>query len=132
MKYIINIATGREPDMDKRSLRYQAGTDQRVFRDTYYLMDRKDGPPKRLSQGYTTVYPNGTTTGHYHDDMEEIYFFISGEGIMEVGEDKFPVKAGDACYVPPGQFHNTYQTGLYPLVILWTTCLIDGDETSAE
>jgi mannose-6-phosphate isomerase-like protein (cupin superfamily) len=24
--------------------------------------------------------------------MEEIYFFLSGEGIMIVGEDEFPVK----------------------------------------
>jgi mannose-6-phosphate isomerase-like protein (cupin superfamily) len=131
MKHIVNIATGREPDTDPRSLRAQVGTDQKVFRDTYYLIDRTKGPSLRLTTGYTTVYPNGTTTGHAHDDMEEVYFFVSGEGVMVVGDDEFPVKAGDALYVPPGAYHTTYQTGLYPLVILWNTCLVDGDETPA-
>jgi mannose-6-phosphate isomerase-like protein (cupin superfamily) len=132
MKQVVNVFADRKPDTDPRSLRAQTpnnGT-ERVLRDTYNLFKREDGPSRRLSCGYTTVYPNGTTTGHAHDDMEEIYFFISGEGIMVVGEDRFPVKAGDALYVPPGEFHTTIQTGIAPLVFVWNTCLIDGDEVS--
>ncbi|MDR3164367.1 MAG: cupin domain-containing protein [Synergistaceae bacterium] len=133
MKHVVNVASDREPDTDPRSLRAQAGGDKpRVFRDTYYLIERKNGPSLRLSCGHTTVYPTGSTTGHAHDDMEEIYFFISGEGIMVVGEDKFPVKAGDACYVPPGAYHTTYQTGIMPLVFVWNTCLLDGGEKPAS
>ena len=45
--------------------------------------------------GYTTIYPTGTTTGHAHDEREEVYFVISGEGIMVIGEEQFPIKAGD-------------------------------------
>ena len=50
---------------------------------------------------------------------------------MVVGEDEFPVKAGDACYVPPGAYHTTYQKGIMPLVFVWNTCLLDGDEKPA-
>ena len=104
MKHIVNVAHGREPDTDPRSLRARVEPrDAKVLRDTYYLIDQKKGPSLRLTCGYTTVYPTGSTTGHSHDDMEEIYFFISGEGIMVVGEDEFPVKAGDCLYVPPGE-----------------------------
>ncbi|MCL2055607.1 MAG: cupin domain-containing protein [Oscillospiraceae bacterium] len=126
MKHIVNIAHGREPDTDPRSLRaHVQDREKRVLRDTYYLISQNDGPSERLSCGHTTVYPTGSTTGHSHADMEEIYYFISGEGIMVVGEDEFPVKAGDCLYVPPGEFHTTYQSGILPLVIFWTTCKVD-------
>lgn len=129
MKHIVNVAHGREPDTDPRSLRARVETrDQKVLRDTYYLIDQKKGPSLRLTCGHTTVYPTGSTTGHAHDGMEEIYFFISGEGIMVVGEDEFPVKAGDCLYVPPGEYHTTIQTGIMPLVFVWNTCKVDGDE----
>ena len=132
MKHIVNVAENREPDLDPRSLRARVmNRDKEVLRDTYYLIDQKKGPSLRLTCGHTTVYPTGSTTGHSHDDMEEIYYFISGEGVMIVGDDEFPVKAGDALYVPPGAYHTTIQKGILPLVILWNTCKVDGDEKPA-
>ncbi|MCL1994311.1 MAG: cupin domain-containing protein [Spirochaetes bacterium] len=132
MKYIVNIAHGREPDTDPRSLRARvANRDKEVLRDTYHLIDAAKGPPRRMSCGHTTVYPTGSTTGHSHDNMEEIYFVISGEGTMIVGGDEYPIKAGDCLYVPPGEFHTTRQTGILPLVLLWMTCKLDGDEDGA-
>ncbi len=128
MKHIVNVAV-REPDLDARSLRARVeGRDKEVLRDTYYLIDEKKGPSLRLTCGHTTVYPTGSTTGHSHDDMEEIYYFVSGEGVMIVGEDEFPVKAGDCLYVPPGEYHTTIQKGILPLTFVWNTCKVDGDE----
>ncbi len=85
--------------------------EKRVLRDTYYLIDAKNSPSKRLTIGHTTVYPTGSTTGHAHDNMEEVYYVVSGEGTMVVGEDEYPIKQGDALYVPPGEFHTTIQKG---------------------
>ena len=132
MKHVVNVAKGREPDVDPRSLRARvANRDKEVLRDTYYLIEAAKGPPHRMSCGHTTIYPTGTTTGHTHDDMEEIYFVLSGEGIMVVGEDEYPITAGDCLYVPPSKFHTTKNTGLMPLVVLWMTCKLDGDEANA-
>lgn len=126
MKHVVNIAENREPDTDPRSLRARVkDRDRAVLRDTYYLIDRMKSPSQRLTCGHTTIYPTGTTTGHSHDDMEEIYYVLSGEGIMVVGDDEYPIKPGDALYVPPGEFHTTKQTGILPLTVLWTTCKID-------
>ena len=126
MKHVVNVATGREPDTDPRSLRaHVSGREKDVLRDTYYLIDAAKGPPQRMTCGHTTVYPTGTTTGHSHDDMEEIYFVISGEGVMVVGDDEYPIKPGDCLYVPPGEFHTTIQNGILPLTLLWMTCKID-------
>ena len=71
--------------------------------------------------GHTTIYPTGTTTGHTHDDMEEVYYVVSGEGTMRVGDDEFPIRTGDALYVPPGEFHTTIQKGNLPLTLVWVT-----------
>ena len=126
MKHVVNIGENREPDQDPRSLRARVvNRDAAVLRDTYYLIDQKNGPSERMTCGHTTIYPTGTTTGHSHADMEEIYFVLSGEGLMVVGEDEYPIKQGDALYVPPGQFHTTKQTGILPLTVLWMTCKVD-------
>lgn len=88
MKYVVNVQS-KEPDEDPRSLRARVkDRDRSVLRDTYWLVDPETGPSKNLKMGYTVIYPTGTTTGHTHDD-EEVYFVISGEGIMQVGEEKY-------------------------------------------
>jgi len=121
MKYLVNVQN-KEPDEDPRSLRARVkGRDKAVLRDTYFLVDPEKGPSRSLKMGYTTIYPTGTTTGHTHDDLEEVYFVISGEGVMVVGEDEFAIKPGDGLYVPPGVYHTTYQTGNIPLTVLWVT-----------
>lgn len=45
-----------------------------------------------------------------------------------MGDDEFPIKAGDALYVPPREFHTTYQKGNLPLVVLWVTGKLDPEE----
>jgi mannose-6-phosphate isomerase-like protein (cupin superfamily) len=121
MKFVTNVQS-KKPDEDPRSLRARViNRDKPVLRDTYFLVDPKDSPSQRLTMGHTTFYPTGTTTGHTHDNMEEVYYVISGEGVMVVGEDEFEIKPGDGLYVPPGAFHTTYQKGNQPLTVLWVT-----------
>ncbi len=121
MKYLTNIED-MKPDQDERSLRYAVKDHQgKTLRDTYFLIDPDDSPSRNLKMGYTIVYPTGKTTGHAHDDMEEVYYILSGNGKMVVGDDEFSIKEGDAFYVPFGEYHVTYNTGIQPLSILWVT-----------
>jgi len=130
MKYIKNIQE-MIPDLDPRSLRARVkNRDKEVLRDTYYLINpsAEGCQSRRLTLGHTTVYATGSTTGHSHNDMEEVYYFVMGKGIMIVGEDEYEVEQGDALYVPPGVFHTTKQRGNLPLVFVWVTCKIEPDE----
>jgi mannose-6-phosphate isomerase-like protein (cupin superfamily) len=121
MKYLVNIED-MKPDEDKRSLRYAVkNREGETLRDTYFLIDPEKSPSRNLKMGYTIVYPTGKTTGHSHDDMEEVYFIVSGRGKMVIGNDEFPIQTGDALYVPFGEFHTTYNTGIEPLKLLWVT-----------
>jgi len=127
MKYLVNVEK-KDPDIDKRSLRHVvSGRESEILRDTYYLIDPQDSPSKNLTMGYTVIYPTGKTTGHAHDDMEEVYYILSGKGRMVIGDDEFPIQAGDAFYVPFGEFHVTYNTGNQPLAMVWVT----GKDSSA-
>jgi len=130
MKYVVNVQN-MSPDLDPRSLRDRVkNRDKAVLRDTYYLInpEEKNCKSRRLTLGHTTIYPTGTTTGHSHDDMEEVYYIISGKGIMIVGEDEFKIEQGDALYVPPGVFHTTKQSGNLPLIVVWITCKLEPQE----
>lgn len=127
MRFVTNVQD-RLPDEDPRSLRARVkGRDRAVLRDTYFLVDPEQGPSRRLKMGHTTIYPTGSTTGHSHPE-EEVYFVVSGEGTMVVGDDEFSIRSGDALYVPPGVFHTTFQRGNLPLVVLWVTGRLDQEE----
>ncbi len=122
MKYLVNVQD-LKPDEDERSLRFNVKNRKgEILRDTYFLIDPENSPSRNLKMGHTTIYPTGKTTGHAHADMEEVYFVLSGEGVMKIGDDEFEVKAGDAFYVPPGECHTTYQRGNVPLTVVWVTC----------
>ncbi|OGM89129.1 hypothetical protein A3J77_00790 [Candidatus Wolfebacteria bacterium RBG_13_41_7] len=66
---------------------------------------------KRLNLSLTELNPQKSTTGHSHEDVEEIYVFIGGEGTMENGSQNIEVKAGDVVPVKQGDFHRVYNKG---------------------
>lgn len=43
---------------------------------------------------------------------------VSGEGIVELGQQKISIKKGSFIDVPIGEIHRVYNTGKVPLVII--------------
>ena len=121
MKHVVNVEDMARDACD-RSLQFVTkGRPNQTLRDTYYLVDPKSSPSKNLQMGLTVVYADGKPTGHSHDDHEEVYYVIQGRGRMVVGDSEYDIKAGDALYVPFGEFHTTFNTGILPLQLLWVT-----------
>jgi mannose-6-phosphate isomerase-like protein (cupin superfamily) len=52
------------------------------------------------------ILPPGNIIEEHLDPVEEIYFFLRGVGIMQVGADKREVKERDVIWVPPGASHS--------------------------
>jgi len=52
------------------------------------------------------------------DPMEEIYFIMSGEGKMTVGDDSRHVVQGDAIWIPTGSSHSLLNTGQIDCFVL--------------
>ena len=72
----------------------------------------------------TRLNPGKETTGHDHKGQEEVYFFISGKGEMQLNDDKFSVEPGDIALIKDGVFHKVYNTGNNELYFI---CVLHGE-----
>jgi len=52
------------------------------------------------------------------DLMEEIYFVLSGTGLMRVDDEEKQVIPGDATWIPVGSAHSLLNNGTEPCSIL--------------
>lgn len=59
------------------------------------------------------------------DPMEEIYFVLSGTGVMGVDDEEKQVHPGDATWIPVGSSHSLVNNGAEPCVILVVASLWD-------
>lgn len=58
-----------------------------------------------------TIESGGTNMIHVHEDREQIYIILQGEGVIQVGDEKEKVKAGDAVFLPAKVKHGFFNTG---------------------
>jgi mannose-6-phosphate isomerase-like protein (cupin superfamily) len=42
---------------------------------------------------------------HLHTGIEQVCYLLEGSAHVEVGEEKFEIKAGEACFFPAGMTH---------------------------
>lgn len=57
------------------------------------------------------VIEEGKSTGlHRHQVSEEIYHVVQGKGLMTLGDDQFPIQAGDTICIHPGVLHRVVNT----------------------
>lgn len=65
-----------------------------------------------------TIPSGKRTLLHRHHKTEEIYHVIGGRGRMTLGDNRFPIKAGDTVCIPPGTPHCIEAIAPTPLRIL--------------
>ena len=56
----------------------------------------------------TELHPGKETSGHSHENEEEVYIFLEGSGEMQLGDERFPVKKGDIVLIRGGKFHKVF------------------------
>ena len=64
------------------------------------------------------VLKPGSAIGYHLQNEDEIYYIISGKGIMKINDKTFTVQSGDAILTRPGSSHGLKQTGKEDLVII--------------
>lgn len=66
----------------------------------------------KLTLGEVVLLPGQGHDRHNHPDAEEVLYVLSGSGEQMVADGApYPVRAGDAIYIPQGVFHATRNTG---------------------
>ena len=96
--------------------------------ERYIVKDNQFGNKLVLSS--TLLEPNMSTSGHFHNGQEEVYFFVSGEGEMELNSDRFKVRPGDVVNIEDGVFHKVFNTQSNQQ--LYFVCVFDGGVSARE
>jgi quercetin dioxygenase-like cupin family protein len=60
----------------------------------------------------------GAAIGYHPQKEDEVYYILSGTGVMQMNGNEFPVKAGDAILTRPGSSHGLKQTGKDDLALI--------------
>lgn len=86
--------------------------------------------PERYPDALASFAKYGVGVGgalpvHRHDKTEEIAYFLSGEGVVQIFENgsprDVPVRSGHVWYTPPGAWHAVRNTGDEPLTLIFAT-----------
>ena len=88
--------------------------------DRYKVCD--NSALNKLVLSSTDLKPKKSTSGHKHPGQEEIYFFIKGNGEMEINKNKFPVTEGDTVLIKDGDFHRVHAGNIG----CYFVCVFDG------
>ncbi len=70
-----------------------------------------------------TLMPGASIGMHPHVNDEEIYYVISGEGIMQVDDEEKPMKMGDIVLTKSGSSHGLKNSGESDLKI-FVACVV--------
>lgn len=73
---------------------------------------------RNQSLAEAVVEPGGKTMVHRHVESEELYHVLSGQGIMLLAGQRFPIVPGDTVLIPPGTPHGLENPGPCELIIL--------------
>ncbi|MEC5126703.1 cupin domain-containing protein [Verrucomicrobiales bacterium BCK34] len=70
------------------------------------ILDLTNAPVENQSLAEASLPLEGSTQRHYHRASEEIYFILTGSGLMEIDGETREVAPGDAILIPPGTWHQ--------------------------
>ncbi len=90
---------------------------------------------KGITLRIVDVLPKATSfPGHIHRESEEVIFVLSGRGEIKIGEEVFPMKPGDAIWLPKGIKHLIRNVGneTMRLACSFSTCDFSRDLKNDE
>jgi mannose-6-phosphate isomerase-like protein (cupin superfamily) len=74
--------------------------------------------PFSVSIAHAMVRPGESTLPHRLKRSREIYYILSGEGIMHIDGESALVRFGQAIFIPPGAVQHIQNTGAFDLSFL--------------
>lgn len=85
-------------------------------RSTGYSFFEKAGGFKQVFR--KRVLHPGAAIGYHLQKEDEVYYILSGTGVMQMNGQEFHVSAGDAILTRPGSSHGLKQTGKDDLALI--------------
>ena len=69
----------------------------------------------------STYQPMAYVERHKHEVQEQVYHILEGEGLMEIGDEKRVVRAGNVIFITPGTWHSIANSGFGDLTFIVAT-----------
>jgi mannose-6-phosphate isomerase-like protein (cupin superfamily) len=69
----------------------------------------------RLNVTHVRIHPGDTVPAHTHEDEDQVYFVVTGDGYVELDAERTTVGAGSSVLIPLGTEHAITNTGSEPL-----------------
>lgn len=85
---------------------------------SHFLMDAGDLGSRNLTVTWVDVPPGAEQRAHSHEDAEQVYVIVRGQGRMQVAGDVEDVAEGDLVFIPPATSHGIVNSGSETLVYL--------------
>ncbi|MDO8508983.1 MAG: cupin domain-containing protein [Nanoarchaeota archaeon] len=74
---------------------------------------------QNISIAYVKIEENAIS--HKHDKMEEVYYILKGEGIIQIGKERRKIGVDDVISIPKGEYHHLENTSKEPLELIVVT-----------
>jgi mannose-6-phosphate isomerase-like protein (cupin superfamily) len=106
----------------RRTVRYRFPTHTNDL-----IMDRRDAVASEAF--FVILEPGEAPPLHVHDDAEQVFYILEGEGRMTVGREApetVELRVGDFVRTPPGTPHAVLATGASRFVYLSIDCFTAG------
>lgn len=104
--------------MDVRNINDASAFITRDGSEIRELLAHRNSSIRNQSLAEARLAPGQSTTPHHHPRTEEIYYILSGQGEMRIGDEVRTVGPGDAIAIPPGQIHTIANCGQETLKLL--------------
>lgn len=90
------------------------------------VMDRSEATSSEVF--IVELAPGEAPPLHQHDDTEQVFYVLSGQGRLEIGRegDAYPVNPGDVIRIPPATPHRIHCQGEVSLTYLAVDCFPAG------
>ncbi|MCX7591645.1 MAG: dimethylsulfonioproprionate lyase family protein [Kiritimatiellae bacterium] len=72
-----------------------------------------------FSMGHVELEPHGGQVPWHNHPQEEVYFVLEGRGEICIGQERATLEAGQAVYVPGGEFHQMTNIDDTPLRMIY-------------
>lgn len=83
-----------------------------------YNLEKELLPGRCRLFGKIVLKPGCSIGVHEHVGEAEMFYFVSGEGVVTDDGEKIAIKAGDSMTTPSGHSHGVENTGSEDLVIV--------------
>jgi len=76
----------------------------------------------KIDWGVILMLPDQTLGGHYHNEVEETFYVVEGQGTFVINGEEFPASQGDVFRLEPEDRHDIRNDSGEPMKLVFIKC----------